>query len=164
MVRSHPTTLLLFRVYSLHISNLHSFPSTALSLSQTSNTSSGPPKKKIDLQTLHLNRLPFFNLRIHRKSALQQIFRRYYTYSIQKLRYTTKATQVTAATLRPTWYSNTISDSCPPKLDGEKLPSRSGTQPNQLNMKILMLMFSWPFLATVLVNVFLWPVSATQVV
>ena len=61
-------------------------------------------------------------------------------------------------------YSNTISVSCPPRLDCEMLSSRSGIQPNQLNMNILILMFLWPFLAMVLLNVFLWPVSATQVV
>ena len=35
----------------LHISSLHSFVDTLLSLSYTSNASSGPPKKKINLQS-----------------------------------------------------------------------------------------------------------------
>ena len=59
---------------------------------------------------------------------------------------------------------NIICDGCPPRLDGEMLQLRSGIQPKQLNMKIIIAMFSWHSLAIVLMNNFLWTVSATWVV
>ena len=44
---------------------------------------------------------------------------------------------------------STMSNSWTPKLYGELLPSLSGILPKQLNMKVLILMFSWPFLDAV---------------
>ena len=112
---------------------------------------------------------------------LQQIFRLYYTCSIQKLLYTSKPPKSQQEPSCPTHYAerssnirftgwirqrfaNTISVSWPPRLNREMLSSRSGIQPEQLNMNILILMFLWPFLPAVLVNVFLWPFLTTQVV
>ena len=61
-------------------------------------------------------------------------------------------------------HEKSMSDICPPKLEGEMLPSHSGIQLKQLNIRNLTLAFSWPFLGTVLMNVFLWLLSATQLV
>ena len=69
-------------------------------LSQSSNASSGPPKKKIDLQSPHPTRLSSFHQRAHHRSTLYRIFRAYFT-SIRKLLYTSKTTKVTALTIVP---------------------------------------------------------------
>ena len=109
----------------------------------TSNISSEPSKKKADLQTHHSNRLPSFYLGTHLRSALKQNFRLYYACSIQNLLYTTKPPKSQQQPSCPThysertsnipftgWirqrYSNTISDSCPARLDGGILPLHSG--------------------------------------
>ena len=149
-----------FKYVSPHISS-HTLFNTPLSLSQTSNTSSKQSKKKSDLQTIHSNRLSSFHLGTHLRSALQQIFRLYYTCSIQKLLYTSKPPKSQQKPSCPTHYAkrtsnipftgcirqrylNTISESCPPRLDGEMLPSRSGIQLEQKKHEILILMFLWP--------------------
>ena len=76
MVRHHRNFVnpcYLFEYVSLHISSPHSFLNTTLSLSQTSHISSGPPKKKINLQFRHSTRLSYFYLGTHNRSALQKI-------------------------------------------------------------------------------------------
>ena len=179
MVRRLLLSLLPFQVcFPTYFNPLFPAP---LSLSQTSNTSSKQSKKKSDNQTIHSNRLSSFHLGTHLRSSLQQVFLLYYTCLVQKLLYTSKPLKSEQKPSCPIhyaepssnipftgWirqrYSNTISVSCRPCLDGGMLSSCSGTQLEELNMNILILMFLLRFLAAVLVNVFLWPVSATGVV
>ena len=128
--------------FLLHISS-HTLLNTPLLLLQTSNTSVKQSKKKSDLQMIHSNRLSSFHLGTHLRNSLQQIFGLYYTCSIQKLLYTSKPPKSQQWPSCPThyaerssnmpftgWirqrYSNAISVSCPPRLDGEMLSSRSG--------------------------------------
>ena len=66
-----------FEYVSQHISSPHSFLNTPLSMLQTCSTSSGPPTKKINLQSPYSTRLSSFH---------PEIFRSYYT-SIQVLLY-----------------------------------------------------------------------------
>ena len=81
----------LFKYVYLHISSPHSFLNTPLSMLHTSKTSSGPPKKKINLQSTHSTRLSSFHLGTHHRSTVQQIVQPCYT-SIQKLIYTSTTT------------------------------------------------------------------------
>ena len=51
-----------FEYISLHISRPHYFLSTPLSMSPTSTTSSGQPKKKLNLQSSHSTKMSSFHI------------------------------------------------------------------------------------------------------
>ena len=96
-------------------------------------TSSGPPKKKIKLQSIHSTRLSSFHLGIHTEvlynKSSDHIIPRFKNYYISQQ--PPKPQQQPTSNIPFTgWigqrHENTMSDSCPPKLDGEMLPSRSG--------------------------------------
>ena len=171
MVLCYPCYL--FAYISPHISSQQFIFNKRLSLSQTSNTLSGPPqpppppplkKKKSSRQSPHSTRLLSFYpaTEVPYSGPSDHITLNHCI--PQKL---LKAQQQSLCpTYHPKWTSNipftgwignltAMSDSCSPKLDGEMLPSRSGIYPKQLNMK--MLIFLWPFLATVVVSVLYGP-------
>ena len=126
----------------LHISSPHSFLNTPLSMLHTSKTLGGPPKKKINLQSTHSTRLSSFHLGTHHSSTYRkssgQIIPRFKNYYIpqqppkpqQQPSCSTHCAEPTSNIPFTGWigqrHENTMSDSCPPKLDGEMPPSRSG--------------------------------------
>lgn len=127
---------LCFEYIFQHFSSSRSFLKTTLSLSQSSNTSSRQPKKKIKIQPTLSNRLPSFHIYPSHKWLIP-----YHT-SNQKPLSASKPTKITATPLIPyalprtdnilftgeiePIYLTGMSDSCPTKLGDEMLPSRSG--------------------------------------
>ena len=136
MVRYHHHTLLSFLPFQVCLPTHfkpHSFLNTPLSMLHTSKTSSGPSKKKIKLQSTHSTRLSSFHLGIHTEvlnsKSSDHIIPRFKNYYIPQQ--PPKPQQQPTSNIPFTgWigqrHENTMSDSCPLKLDGEMLPSRSG--------------------------------------
>ena len=96
-------------------------------------TSSGLPKKKIKLQSTHSTRLSSFHPGIHTEvlnsKSSDHIIPRFKNYYIPQQ--PPKPQQQPTSNIPFTGrigqrHENTMSDSCPQKLDGEMLPSRSG--------------------------------------
>ena len=132
----------LFKYVYLHISNPHSFLNTPLSMLHTSKTSSGPSKKKIKLQSTHSTRLSSFHLGIHTEvlnsKSSDHIIPRFKNYYIpqqpskpqQQPSCPTHYAEPTSNIPFTGWigkrHDNTMYDICPPKLDGEMIPSHSG--------------------------------------
>ena len=125
-------SLLLFRVFLPYISSPHSFFNTPLSLSQTSNTFSGPPIKKINFQSgCHLPiQEPTAEVPYTKSSDHIPRFKNYYILqkppkSQQQLSCPTHYEERTSNIPFTRWIAqrhlNTMSDSCPSKLDDEIL-------------------------------------------
>ena len=126
-----------FEYISLHISSPHYFLNTTLSMSPTSTTSSGQPKKKLNLQSSHSTKMSSFHIGPSTEGPFSKSSSHILYLDSKTTLYTSKTTSVTATTLMTYtlqksdnipftgWIGqrleNIMSDSCPPMLNGEIL-------------------------------------------